>query len=263
MKSKRSVPIIASAVLLLLVSLACGIGGGAPSVPPTEAYVPPAQNPTAIPPTDAPPEPTAEPPTATPPPTEASQQFFTDEFDNGADNWKPFVTHGELSQLDMTPVDGKLSFDLKEKQLWAYALYTPQTYTDVRVDVSVDNRGENENNISLICRYDQDKGWYEFSAANSGLYWIYFGKWDSNGTTASYAVIADGGSNRIKQGLAINTYAMSCKGNTITVYINDKEIKRVNDTAHGLREGEIGIGVSSFRRLPVEVEFEWVKISEP
>jgi hypothetical protein len=54
MKSKRSVPIIASAVLLLLVSLACGIAGGVPSVPPTEAYVPPAQNPTTVPPTDAP-----------------------------------------------------------------------------------------------------------------------------------------------------------------------------------------------------------------
>jgi len=264
MKSQRSVPIIASAVLLLLVSLACGLASGAPSVPPTAAYVPPAQNPTPVPPTAAPPtELPTEPPTVAPPPTEASQQFFTEEFDNGAESWKPFVTHGELSQLDMTTVDGKLSFDLKDKQLWTYALYTPQNYTDVRVDVSVDNRGDNENNISLICRYDQEKGWYEFSAANNGLYWIYFGKWDSNGTTASYSVIADGGSNRIKQGLAINTYAMTCKGNTITVFINDKETRRVNDTSHGLRDGQIGIGVSSFTRLPIEVEFDWVKISEP
>lgn len=258
MKRQRSTPIISSTVLLLLVSLACGTVTTVTQPPPTIAPV--VQVPTAVPPTAAPP---TEPPTAAPTPTEVNQKFFTEEFDNGADNWKPFVTNGELSQLDMNASGGKLSFDLKEKQLWTYALYTPQTYSDVRVDVSVDNRGDNENNISLICRYNKERGWYEFSAANSGLYWIYFGKWDSNGTTASYAVIADGGSNRIKQGLAVNTYAMICKGNTIRVFINDNEVKRVDDNQHGLRDGEIGIGVSSFRRLPVEVEFDYVKISEP
>jgi hypothetical protein len=253
-------------IVLVLASLACGISGGAaptqpPAAPPTQQVNTPVVEPPTSAPTVVQDTPTAEPPPATP--TAESQQFFTDEFDNGVANWNPFVTNGELSQLDFAAKDSKLNFDLKQKQLWTYALYTPQTYTDVRIDTKVDNRGQNENNISLICRYDKERGWYEFSVANSGLYWIYFGKWDSNGSTASYAVIADGGSNNIKQGLAINTYGMTCKGNTISVYINDKEVKRVDDNAHGLREGQIGIGVSSFRRLPIEVEFDWVKISQP
>ena len=213
MKTVRSVPILLTLSVLLLASLACSLAGGAA---PTQPPAPPAptqqvSTPVVEPPTTAPPvpqdTPTAEPPPPTP--TEEVQQFFTEEFDNGTDSWSPFVTNGELSQLDFSAKDSRLSFDLKEKQLWTYALYTPQSYTDVRIDTKVDNLGQNENNISLICRYNKDRGWYEFSVANSGLYWIYFGKWDSSGSTASYAVIADGGSNNIKQGLATNTYAMT------------------------------------------------------
>jgi hypothetical protein len=37
----------------------------------------------------------------------------------------------------------------------------------------------------------------------------------------------------------------------------------VEDNQRGLRSGQIGIGVSSFRYVPVEVEFDWVKITEP
>jgi hypothetical protein len=264
MKRQRLAPIIMTAVLLLVVSLACSLFGASPTAP-TQPPVAP-QNPTN--PTAAPVVPDQ--PTAGSAPTEAaptaaaqSQQFFTEEFDNGVDNWKPFVTQGNLNQLDLSVKNSRLVFSLKERQLWTYALYTPQTYSDVKVEVQAENFGNNDNNVSLLCRYNQDRGWYEFSIANSGLYWIYFGKWDSNGTTASYAIIANGGSNNIKQGQAINTYALSCKGNTITVFINDKEIKHINDNQHGLRDGQIGIGLSSFRYLPVEVEFNWVKITQP
>ena len=266
MKRQRLTPIIMTAVLLIAVSLACSLNAGPAS--PTQPPVPPTVqnpiNPTAAP--IVPDQPTAEvsaPTEAAPTATEQSQQFFTEEFDNGADNWKSFTTHGNLSQLDFSVKDGRLVFALKEKQLWTYAMYTPQTYSDVKVEVQAENFGNNENNVTLVCRYSEDRGWYEVSIANSGLYWIYFGKWDASGTTASYAKIADGGSNNIKQGQAVNTYALVCKGNTITVFINDKEIKRIDDNQHGLRDGEIGIGLSSFRYLPVEVEFDWVKISQP
>jgi len=266
MKRQRLTPIIMTAVLLIAVSLACSQFNTGPSSSPTQPPVVPQNptNPTAAP--VVPDQPTAEvaaPTEVVPTATEQSQQFFTEEFDNGADNWKPFTTHGNLSQLDFSVKSGRLVFDLKEKQLWTYAMYTPQTYTDVKVEVQAENYGNNENNVTLVCRYSQDRGGYEVSIANSGLYWIYYGKWDASGTTASYAKIADGGSNNIKQGQAINTYSLSCKGNTITVSINDKEIKRVDDNQHGLREGQIGIGLSSFRYLPVEVQFDWVKISQP
>jgi hypothetical protein len=264
MKRQRLTPIIMTVVLLLVVSLACSLFGANPTSP-TQPPVAP-QNPTN--PTAAPVVPDQ--PTAASAPTEAAptaapqaQQFFTEEFDNGADNWKPFVTSGNISSLDLSAKDGSLVFNLKDKNLYTYAMYTPQTYTDVKVEAQAENFGNNENNVAIICRYSQDRGWYELNISNNGLYKLYFGKWDSNGITASYAIIANGGSNNIKAGRAINTYVLSCKGNVITIYINDKEIKRVVDNQRGLTEGQIGIGVSSFRYLPVEVHFDWVKISQP
>ena len=260
-KRQRSTPSAIAFAVLLLASLACSFLTSAPgtSAPPPvdpQQVVPSPQQeqPTEVPPT-------AVPPTEAPSPTPASQKFFTEEFENNIDNWEPFTVNGSLSQLDLSTQDGRLAFDLNDKQLWTYVAYTPETYDDVRIEVQVENFGDNENNITLFCRYDEEDGWYEFNVANSGLYWIYYGRWNANGSGASYAVVADGGSNNIKQGFAINTYSLSCKGNTITVYINDKELKHVDDSR--LRKGQIGIGVSSFRRLPVKVEFDWVKITEP
>ena len=262
MNHRPLLPLVLTAVLLLSTGLACQFLAGGQPAPTPEVISQPVQVVTEVPPPTPVPVQPLEEPTPVPPTEAQSVQFFTEEFDSEATGWTPFVTHGNLSQMELSTRESRLTFDLKERQLWAYLLYEPQAYNDVRIDVSAENRGENQNNISLICRYDKERGWYEFNVANSGLYSILFGRWDNSGTTASYANIADGGSNNIHQGLAVNTYGMVCKGNTIVVYINDKEIKRVDDK-RGLRDGQIAIGVSSFTRLPVEVEFDWVRISEP
>ena len=65
--------------------------------------------------------------------------------------------------------DGFLLFDLESPGQWVYTIYDPETYDDVKVEVSAENRGTNDNNVSLICRYDPTEGWYEFNIANSGL----------------------------------------------------------------------------------------------
>jgi hypothetical protein len=250
--------------VLLVVSLGCSFLSGpqptpAPQQPPT---LPPQQQQVSEP-TPLPQEqPSPIPPTEAPPPTAVSQQFFTKEFDNGSSNWSPFVTNGKLHQLDLSAKDGRLVFAINERQVWSYAVYTPQTYQDVKMEVQAENFGNNENNVTMICRYSE-RGWYEVTISNNGLYKIYFGKWDDNGTTASYAKIADGGSTNILAGRAVNTYAFSCKGTMLTLTINGKEIKRVEEKQRGLREGQIGIGVSSFRYVPVEVQFDWVKITQP
>jgi len=105
--------------------------------------------------------------------------------------------------------------------------------------------------------------WYEASIANNGKYWIYYGKWDSNRKTASYAVVADGGSNAIRTGKDVNTYTLICKDRTLTLLINEKEVRIVTDNQWVLRDGQVGVGVSSFGQLPVKVEFDLIEISEP
>jgi len=248
-----------SAVLILITIfiLACG------SVPATTA--PPL-------PTDPGPPPTStQPPTATPVPPTATpefQQYYTEEFDQDLKYWPSFVVDGRqsviakdgLASAILAPVTGGFNFDLQRTFLWAYATYDPFDYEDVRVDARVENQGINNNNISLICRYSAEAGWYEFNIANNGLFWIYHALPREDGYVG-YKLLDEGGSNAIKQGLDANEYTIICQGNTLTLLINDKKTREIQDTS--LSSGKVGVSVSSFQSLPVKVSFDWVKISEP
>ncbi len=131
------------------------------------------------------------------------------------------------------------------------------------MDMTAENRGDNNNNVSLICRYNEDEGWYEFNVANSGLYQILFGKWDADKRHASYSKIADGGSNKIHVGKEINDYTAICQGRTLTLLINGTQVRSVDDNQNALRSGNVGVGVSSFNRFPVIVEVDTYKVSQP
>ena len=258
-------------VVIAMVSLACMGGGDEPApepAPPVEE--PPAEQPAepAEPEEPAPAEPTD------PPPAPVAQEFFTEEFDGSNDsNWFYFVVDGsqnvpefvgdELEDNSSLYTDNDLLiFDLNDEYQWVYTFYDPYEYSDVSLEVVAENRGVNDNNISLICRYTENEGWYEFNIANNGLYWIYHAIVNSDGVVV-YSKLADGGSNRVKQGKEVNSYAITCEERTLTLYINGNETRQLDDNRFVLRDGKVGISISSFRVLPVNVEIQSVTISEP
>lgn len=254
--------LFAFVALLLVVSLACRFG-----MSPTPTEAPAVEEPTAVEVVPEQPQATEEPVTAATEapvveePSSSAEQFFTEEFDGDMSNWSQVVElnakEGNKSQANMTVEDGRLVFDFG-KWLIGYAFYDPFTYTNVRVDMKVENRGTNVNNILLICRAS-DEGHYLVNVANSGL----FGMYAFNGATGSYTRIADGGSNKIKSGKEINEYALVCNDKTITLFINGFEARSYTDNQFVFRDGQVGVGVASENQLPVKVEIEWVKISEP
>jgi hypothetical protein len=258
-------------VLLGMVSLACGVSFDMGNQAPTSAPVQPTQPPppTLMPPTPIPPT-VAPPPTSAPAepaevpasPTPEQSKFFTEEFDDGKKDWSVFLTSGDASDLDFYADKGMLVFDITGQYVYSYAVYDPEVYDDVRIDVSVTNRGDNTNNVSLLCRYDEKKGWYEANIFNSGLYDILYGEWKAGQTDAAYAELYSGGSNNIRTGMATNEYTLICEGNNVSLYINGKKVRTVG-SEFGLSRGQIGIGASSFQRYPVALDFDWVKISEP
>jgi len=238
MKSAIGRPMVFAFLMLALVSLACGIDLGTES------------------PTAAPPAATSVPALTTAPSTDLGRNF-TEEFDGDVDAWTYFVTKNDAAADDSgaqpETENGFLVFDL-DKNLNVYVYYDPQTYRDVRIDASVENRGVNVNNVNLICRWTDD-GWYEVSVANSGLYDIY-------AFTDAYHRLANGGSNEIRQGFATNEYALICNDNVIRLLINGDETKSFTDNQYGLTEGRVGVGVSSFDREGVEAAFDWVTVTE-
>jgi S1-C subfamily serine protease len=193
-------------------------------------------------------------------PSGSAKAYFTDEFDNGLDNYSYFMMSGDPNDpnLDIHTENGQLVFDLEGAELWPYLTYDPYTYSDVRIDFEAENQGSNNNNVSLICRYDPDLGWYEFNIANNGLYNIMY--YDAV-VAKGYLNLFNGGSNAIHMGRATNTYTAVCQGDSLSLYINDQLVRTVHHS--DLKKGQVGISVSSFEDYPVVVNVPWLKISEP
>ncbi len=188
-----------------------------------------------------------------------AEAFFTEEFTSSTlPNWSPFLMSGSESDYSLTTGDDLLTFDIEGKNVWVYLMYDPYTYTDVILDAKADNRGKNNNNVSLICRYS-DEGWYEFNIANNGEYWILAFTTSDN----KYHTIYDGGSTAIKTGKDTNEYTIGCGNNTLTLWINGVEVRTVQETTYALRKGQVGIGVSSFDVWPIIVEWQYVTIAQP
>ncbi|MHA2428696.1 MAG: S1C family serine protease [Candidatus Hermodarchaeia archaeon] len=186
-----------------------------------------------------------------------SPAFYIEEFDPDSPtvgDWSWYLTNGEENGFDIYTENGKLVFDIDGYDIYSYFSYDPWFYEDVRVDALAENRGKNNNNVSLICRAT-DYGWYEFSIANNGLWWI----WAYDG---AYTLLSNGGSTAVNMGKDVNEYTIMCFGDTLALYINGAEVHTMTETKFGFREGQIGIGVSSFDVLPIIVEFDWVVISD-
>jgi len=123
--------------------------------------------------------------------------------------------------------------------------------------MNAENRGRNNNNVSLVCRMNESGDqWYEFSVESGGLWYLY-------AVDGAYNIIGNGGTNALKQGKEVNEYQLVCDGNEITMYVNGDKINTITDTKYGLNEGYAGFNISSLNVLPITVEVNWFEISEP
>lgn len=195
--------------------------------------------------------------------TQVGGGFFTEEFNGNLDQWERFITHGKEYEFDLSVQDGLMLFDLQGKDLNAYSYYKPQTYGDVLIEIKADNRGNANNSFSVICRYNEDAGWYEFNTTNNGLYKILYRKWDNDKKGASYVIIADGATTRIKAGNDVNDYVVGCEGVTLSLSINGSDIRTVDDNRFALTDGYIGIGAQSFNNSPVQIGVDSFAVSQP
>ncbi len=193
--------------------------------------------------------------------TGEAQDFYTEEFeaDYNPDNWSSFTLgKGSDKNLVIQQEDDHLLFDLGDKNLYVYYMYNPYTYSDVSLTLNAENRGRNNNNVSLVCRMNKDgTQWYEFSVESGGVWYLY--AYDNG----EYKILDNGGTQALKQGKEVNEYRMDCVGDEITMYINGSELKTVRDSTYGFNEGFVGFNISSLNVLPITVEVNWFDIAQP
>lgn len=185
--------------------------------------------------------------------------YYVEEFDaEYVENWSWFTTSGDENKFGLYTRNGKLVFDLQGPNLFTYLMYDPWIYESVIIGGSVENRGKNTNNVGLVCQYS-DYGWYEFSISNGGEWWI----WAYDGTTGQYDMLASGGSMAVRMGKDVNEFVAKCDGNTLSLFINGQHTHTMTDKNYAFREGQVGLGVSSFDVLPIIMEWDWVEIAQP
>jgi hypothetical protein len=193
--------------------------------------------------------------------TPAPQKYYTEEFTGDLASWPYFLTQGNESAVKFFLDGGRLYFQLQQQDEGSprvYLVNSAFSYADVRVETFTTNNGVNANGVSLICRYS-GAGWYEFTVSNSGEYTI--SAYDAEGRF--YYDLAVGGSPAVNTGLSTNVYAAICKGGDLTLVINGEIITTTFDRRFNFTEGLIGLGVASPRGLPVNVDFDYIKVSEP
>jgi hypothetical protein len=199
--------------------------------------------------------------TRRPSPTPQSP-FYLEEFQGDMDGWDYFLVTNEQNagdKVEVYPSEGGLWVKMDVRYTDVYLLNTQFDYEDVRMEFETENMGRNNNSISMICRYTDNAGWYFFLISNSGVVGIYRAELKNN--KVNYVTIIQGGSEYVVMGKGTNTYAVTCKGEELSLEINGHLWRTAKDDK--FPDGKIGISISAFNVLPIEVVIKWLDISKP
>ena len=291
-------------LILFLTTMACTIGSFGQQAPTKTVEEPSAtplfKVPTDVPvvqalPTDTaiPPEPTTPPKPTTPPnsnPTATAQiqgglntgsDFFKEDFKGNVDNWKQWVPAGDPTKSYFKLDLGRLRFELPSTETYVYVQNTKFTYQDVLAVTTFETvETDGKNGVAILCRIS-DHGWYELRVSTMGdrAGWIQIYRYDPrlkalgenpyvNLLLPTYKLESIPIS-AIKNGFAVNTIGLQCKGNNLSVYANGQAMihPRLNVpivvTDNNLQEGTVGVGVMSFSTGKSYVEFIGVSTNQP
>lgn len=213
--------------------------------------------------------PTLLPDTPTPEPTQtfepsptALPRFFTHEFDSSIAGWV-ILQAGNDSVPNIKTENGTLLLQMDSPFIWLYALYGAEDYADVRIDTQFQNQGGTPASAGLVCRYGEEQGWFEFNVSTDGTYNVLYGKWLSAGIAEYLPITDDGSSTLIQPSGATQTIGLICSDTTLSLYINDTVLRRVDVARYELAEGKVGLTTAAYGNIPVLAAFDWVKVSEP
>jgi len=210
------------------------------------------------------PEPTATTPTFIP--TEAATAtsappplYFTDEFDAPSSYWQFFQTGGIDSPLQTSFENGSLRLNTSMSEAWYAGIYTANTYSNVYVSAKVS--GTPSGSVGLICRYNEEDGWFEFNIASDGIYSALYGHWLAPGI-AEYRPVANTSAGQLQPNALDYELGLSCQDDFMLLLVNGKSVRRLDVSRFELVDGNVGITASSFSETPMTATFDWFKVAE-
>jgi len=193
----------------------------------------------------------------------AASTSFTENFSNGLSNWPQFTTSGNPTDISVKAANNALEFNLAGDNDETYLYYSAHTYDNVRIDMSAENLSQNVANVFIVCRYDENQGWYEFNIGSDGFYEILYRSWNKNKNGASFAVLFNGATNKILTGKNTNQYSATCADRTLALTVNGVEVRKIVDNRFALTSGNVAIGAGSLKQGPVNLKIDPVTVGQP
>jgi hypothetical protein len=243
--------ILIPVLILLMVTLACSVGGI--KNPLKETLI----------------TPTAE-PTNTPVPEEQTQSSIYDDFTEADPAWSDLyvvTTQAQPGSMlsKVSTSAGKMVFDIQDTETYVYKFYENPSKPDVVVEAMVQGVGQQMNGMALVCRAKNDySAWYEFRVNGLSQYFLYrfdVGQRDSGKNP--YILLQQGGLRKdYFAPVQDNVIRATCQGSDLTLEVNGHAITTVTDgilTDAGL----VGVGAMSSTLLPVSVRFDYLSYGQP
>ncbi|RJP56035.1 MAG: hypothetical protein C4557_00290 [Anaerolineaceae bacterium] len=197
--------------------------------------------------------PTASAPTFT---AEIPSYYFTEEFDAATPHWK-FLQTGGMDSPITALADNNLRIDISSPDTWLLGIHDVYDYSNIyiRAKFSASPSGS----VGLVCRYNENNGWFEYNLASDGTYSVLLGQWLADGI-AKYIPIVSADIRQFNAGTQTHEIGLSCQDSSLLLYLDDALIRNLDVSRYELPYGKIGISASSFREAPMTILIEWVRV---
>lgn len=182
----------------------------------------------------------------------SGEVLYQEGFENNTTGWARMSNENGIEDYD----SGGYRILIKQPKLniWSTAR---KNFGDVRVEADVVKlNGPDENRMGLICRY-QKGDYYFFIISNDGYYTI--GKF-IGGLTLLLGQTEMQPTDAIQPG-KVNHLRADCIGNTLTFYINFKQVASATDK--DFATGDVGAIAGAFSQPGVDVLFDNFVVMQP
>ena len=172
-------------------------------------------------------------------------ETFSDDFDTpNKGNWTIFNESAVVSEWR----NGRFAFDFNEAMMTATSITNDLDLSDVVVQMEVYRVGDViENDMGLVCRYQDQDNYYSMSFGNDDYVTIYktvAGTW-----TALFNEFVDTDLSGDYHQMTI-----SCIGTELSLFIDGILMAKVNDSE--LSTGDVGLISGTYDSVPVVLEFD-------
>jgi len=172
-------------------------------------------------------------------------ETFSDNFDTpNKGNWTIFNESAVVSEWR----NGRFAFDFNEAMMTATSITNDLDLSDVVVQMEVYRVGDViENDMGLVCRYQDQDNYYSMSFGNDSYVTIYktvTGTW-----TALFNEFVDTDLSGDYHQMTI-----SCIGTELSLFIDGNLMARVSDS--DLSTGDVGLISGTYDSVPVVLEFD-------